>query len=367
MNNIEKDFIIEIIRFSTNKEKIEELIKSNKINWINLLGFVSYHRIAGLVYEKMNNINIRLLDFPVFFSTYMINQAQKCRNDYQLSEIKKISQKLNQSNIKHVFFKGSILNHTIFESGTRSSNDIDILINKDSIQATTKILNNLGYIQGKYNYKKNIIENFSDKELTLSLKLRGETCPFVKIVNEMTIKTIDIDLNFSIDWTPDYNQELIEEVLNNRIKIELDENNVIYSASIYDNIIELCTHLYKDMALIDIVKKRKVFDLYKFIDIYYYINLNYKNIDFNILKKRIAFFKTEKYVYFALRYLTEIFDDFKNKEITFLIKDLEKNITDDKILDTIFDQYNEDKKLLTTVKIKDRIFEYNIIDKYIGE
>ena len=56
MNNTEKDFIIEIIRFNTNKEKIEELIKSNKINWINVLGFISYHRIAGLVYEKMNNM-----------------------------------------------------------------------------------------------------------------------------------------------------------------------------------------------------------------------------------------------------------------------------------------------------------------------
>ena len=80
MNNTEKDFIIEIIRFNTNKEKIEEFIKCNKINWINVLGFISYHRIAGLVYEKMNSVNIRLLDFPVFFSTYMINQSQKCRN-----------------------------------------------------------------------------------------------------------------------------------------------------------------------------------------------------------------------------------------------------------------------------------------------
>jgi len=285
MNNTEKDFIIEIIRFNTNKEKIEELIKSNKINWINVLGFISYHRIAGLVYEKMNNINIRLLDFPVFFSTYMINQAQKCRNEYQLNEIKKISQKLEQNKIKYVFLKGSILNHTVFESGTRASNDIDILINKDSIETATKILNNLGYTQGKYNYKQNIIENFNDNELQESLKLKGETCPFVKIANETAIKTIDADLNFSLDWTPNYNQELIDEVLNNRIKIELDENNIIYSASIYDNIIELCTHLYKDMALIDIVKKRKVFDLYKFIDIYYYIKNNDTEVScFNIYK-----------------------------------------------------------------------------------
>lgn len=367
MNNTEKDFIIEIIRFNTNKEKIEELIKSNKINWINVLGFISYHRIAGLVYEKMNSINIRLLDFPVFFSTYMINQAQKCRNEYQLNEIKKISQKLEQNKIKYVFLKGSILNHTIFESGTRASNDIDILINKDSIETVTKILNKLGYTQGKYNYKQNIIENFNDNELKESLKLKGETCPFVKIANETAIKTIDVDLNFSLDWTPNYNQELIDKVLNNRIKIELDENNIIYSAGIYDNIIELCTHLYKDMALMDIVKKRKVFDLYKFIDIYYYININYKSINFNTLKEKIILFGAEQYVYFALEYLSKIFNDFKSEEIVSLMEYLRKIIRNSEMLDTVFDQYNGNKRLVTTLDIRDRIFEYNIIDKYRGE
>ena len=170
-----------------------------------------------------------------------------------------------------------------------------------------------------------------------------------------------------MDWTPKYNQSKIKEILKNRIKINIDDKNAVYSASIYDNIIELCIHLYKDSALIDIVKKRKVFDLYKFIDIYYYININYEDIDFSILKNKILSFKAEEYVYFALKYLTEIFEDFNTKEITALIKQLQKYITNNKILDTIFDQYNEKNKLITTTKIKERIFEYNIINKYKGE
>ena len=189
----------------------------------------------------------------------------------------------------------------------------------------------------------------------------------MKIANETAIKTFDVDLNFSLDWTPNYNQELIDEVLNNRIKIELDENNIIYSANIYDNIIELCTHLYKDMALMDIVKKRKVFDLYKFIDIYYYINLNYKSINFNTLKEKIILFSAEQYVYFALKYLSEIFNDFKSEEILSLMEYLQKIISNSEILDTVIDKYNENKRLVSKLDIRDRIFEYNIIDKYRGE
>ena len=114
MNKIEKEFIIEILKYNANEDKIIALINNNSINWVNILGFISYHRIAGLIYEKMNNINIRLLDFPVFFSTYLINQAQQIRNYYQLEEIKNISKNFNRNNIEYIFLKGSILNHTIF-------------------------------------------------------------------------------------------------------------------------------------------------------------------------------------------------------------------------------------------------------------
>lgn len=367
MNAIEKELIVEILKFKTDNKKIENLIKKNDINWPDILGFISYHRIAGLVYEKMNSINIRLLEYPVFFSTYMINQAQKIRSDKQLEEIKKISQKFNEYNIKHIFLKGTILNQTVFKPGSRASNDIDILISKKSINKATTVLKKLGFVQGKYNYKKNIIEKYSDEELKESLIKKGETCPFIKKTNESTIKTIDVDLNFSLDWTPDYNQSVIDDILNNGSRLIIDNKYTICSANIYDNLIELCIHLYKDMALIDIVKKRKIFDLYKFIDIYYFINTYYDKIDFYELELEIKKFNAQKYVFFALKYLIEIFDDFSQKNILLLLNKLEENINDKKILDTIFDQYDPNNRLISNSNLKERIFKYNIINEYKGE
>ena len=367
MSDNEKKLILEMIKYNINEEKIIKLISDNNINWINVLGFISYHRIAGLIYEKINKINIRLLEFPVFFSIYMINQAQKERNDYQLSEIKKIAQELNKRKIKYIFLKGSILNNTIFNPGTRASNDIDILINSNSINNATEALKKIGYVQGKYNYKKNTIEKFDNAQIETSIKTRGETCPFVKTVNAIGLKTLDVDLNFSIDWTPNYHSKLIDEILENRIAIQIDNITTIYSANVYHNIIELCTHLYKDMALIDIIKKRKVFDLYKLIDVYYYICTNYNKIDFTILKNEIKLFNAEKYVFFALKYLSELFDDFNSKEIIDLMHYLETKVNNLEVLNTIFDQYNTESKLSTTLNLKDRIFEYDVIKKYNGE
>ncbi|MBR5662323.1 MAG: nucleotidyltransferase family protein [Bacilli bacterium] len=363
MNNIEKELILEVFKYEPDELKIKEYVTSGSINWPLVLGFVSYHRIAGLFYERFSKINVRLLDYPVFFSTYMVNQSQKIRSELQLDEIKKISCVLDKNHIKHIFLKGSVLNQLIYEPGSRASNDIDILVNKDSINKVTKILKNIGFIQGKYNYKTNTIEPFSEDELKESIIKKGETCPFVKVSNNLTIKTIDVDVNFSLDWDPNYDTNIINTILDSRIKIDID-NDSIYSANMYYNLIELCAHFYKDMALLDIVSKRKVFDLYKVLDIYYLIKKFYKNINFTELEKTISYTNSYDFVYFTLINISSLFNDFETKEITQLLKKIENRISSKNIINTIFDQYNTRIKYVTSKNIIDRFFSYNVLELY---
>lgn len=358
----EKKVILEILKYNPDNNLIE-LLNSKDINWITVLGYLTYHRVAGLAYERINNINVRLLDYPFFFTTYMINQAQKIRTIEQANWIKKISNQLIKHNIKHVFLKGSVLNNTLYSFGSRASNDIDILINKSSILKVTKILNELGFVQGKYDYKNSIIKEFSAEEKNKSVDTIGEIAPFIMISNNPTIKTIDVDVNFSLDWNPNFNEETIDYFLDNRIMIN-NGNGPIYSLNYYHNFIELCIHLYKDSSLIDIIKKRKVLDLYKFIDIYYYIKEYFEFIDINEMYEEILKFKLEKYIYFALYYITNIFPDSKTDKTNYLMKKLKIN---DDVLNTIFDQYHPDIKMTTNTTVIDRIFSYDLINQYRGE
>ena len=354
---IEKKIIIELLKYE-NDNKVLALMKYNP-NWIEILGFLTYHRLAGLTYEKIKSLNVRNFDYPVYLNTYMINQSQKIRAYEQNKWINIISNELNKENIKYVFLKGAILNNVLFEYGSRVSNDIDILIEKKSIPIITDVLNKLGFVQGKYNYKTKTIRKFTKKEIEESILTRGETAPFVKKTNMPEIETIDIDINFSIDWKPTDN-EIVNDFLNNRIINVKNDNIPIFSLNHYHNFIELCIHLYKDCSLIDIVKKRKVLDLYKFVDIYYYLKKYEIEINMDTLYEIIKKYKLEKYIFFALKYITEIFQDIKNDEIENLLKKIEKNDT----LNTIYDQYNPSIKMKTNEKIIDRIFSYNVIDKY---
>ena len=197
----EIEVILELLKYKN--IDFEKILSQKNINWMNILGFLSYHRVAGLAYEKIKEIGVRSFDYPFYLTTSMINESQKIRSLEQNYWINKISNAFKKAKIQHVFLKGTILNNTIYEYGSRVSNDIDILINKDSINDATIVLNNLGFVQGKYNYKTKEIIKFTEDEILNSLNTRGETAPFVLKTNNKFAETIDVDLNFSIDWYPD--------------------------------------------------------------------------------------------------------------------------------------------------------------------
>lgn len=358
--NKEQKIIIELLKYNDDSINNELVLKNTDINWINILGYLSYHRIAGLAFEKINKIGARSFDYPFYLTLYMINSAQKQRTIEQNKWINIIAEKLDQQKIDYVFLKGAILNNTIFKYGERVSNDIDILVKKESINKLENIFNSIGFIEGKYDYSSKKIIEFTNFEKNSSILSRGEMAPFVIKNDNDFIETINLDINFSIDWLPD-NNDIVNYFLKNKIKVKKYDGKSVYSLNYNDNLIELCVHFYKDASLIDIIKKRKILDLYKFIDIYYFIKIYNNNFDINQLYNEIKKYKLEKYVYFSLFYVISIFPDCNSKKIRKLMRMIKQ---DKRELNTIFDQSNESIEMITKTTIKNRIFQYNILKKY---
>ena len=186
----------------------------------------------------------------------MIYESQSIRTNIQKEQIKIISSKLCEANIKHAFLKGSILSSILYSEGARTSNDIDILVSKRSILKVKELLSGLGFLQGKYDYKNNIINEVGQDELDKSLDTRGEMFPFVKILNKWTVKTVDVDINFSLNCESVSLENYVDYFLDQRITIIMDKDNSIYSLAEEHMFVHLCSHLYKDAVFIDIVTKR---------------------------------------------------------------------------------------------------------------
>jgi len=360
----EHNTVLELVKYGNKKiDKLLEVLDDKTTNWIEVLGYLCYHRVGGLAYEIMNSIDVRKLDFPVFFTIYMIHESQGVRTNLQKEYIKIISSKLCEANIKHVFLKGSVLSSTIYPIGARASNDIDILISKKSILKTKNVLNDLEFLQGKYDYKKNEINKAEQEALTESLNTRGEMFPFIKIINEKTLKTIDVDVNFSLDWTPDSSDGAVDYFLEERILIPVGGDFSIYSLKEEHLFIHLCNHLYKDAVILDIVKKRKVLDLYKFVDIYTFIQKYFDQINVEKIYTDSMKYGFDKNVFFTLKYVSVIFPDILEiSNVSLLLKKF--NYVDDKVMKEIFDQYHPENKLIDNGDLIDRLFSYDIVNKY---
>jgi len=362
----EYNAVLEIVKFGNKQKETDKLLavlEDKTLNWIEILGYLCYHRVAGLAYEIINAVNIRKLDFPVFFAIYMIHQSQSIRTELQKEYIKSISLALREANIEHVFLKGSVLSSTIYPIGTRAFNDIDILVLKKSIQSVKKVLYELGFLQGKYDYKNGVVDKFDQDTITQSINTRSEMAPFVKIVDDKTIKTIDVDVNFSLDWKPDGSDESVNNFLSERVLVPFDSNFSIYSLKKEHLFIHLCSHFYKDSALIDFVKKRKVLDLYKFVDIYTFIQTYFEEIDIERIFNDSLKYGFDKHVFFTLNYTTKVFPDMLTiKNVDSLYQ--KYNYINDDVMTVIFDQYNSEIKMKDKSSLVDRLFSYDIIKNY---
>lgn len=360
----EHNAVLELVKYGNKKiDKLLEVLDDKTLNWIEILGYLCYHRVSGLAYEIMNSIDVRKLDFPVFFTIYMIHESQGIRTNLQLEYIRIISSKLCEANIRHVFLKGAVLSHTIYPVGARASNDIDILISKETILEVKELLNDLGFLQGKYDYKKDVVNEADQDTLTRSLNTRGEMFPFIKIINGRTIKTVDVDVNFSLDWRPNSSNGVVDYFLDERVLVSTENIFSIYSLKEEHLFIHLCSHLYKDAVILDIVKKRKVLDLYKFVDIYIFIQKYFDNINIEKIYEDSVKYGFDEHVFFTLNYVTEIFPELL--EVTNVCSLINKlNYMNNDIMGIIFDQHNPDNKMRSKDSLVNKLFSYDIIKNY---
>lgn len=151
--------------------------------------------------------------------------------------------------------------------------------------------------------------------------------------------------------------------MNERVLNSVDDNISFHSLKEEHFFIHLCNHFYKDSVLVDIVKKRKVLDLYKFVDIYTFVQANFKKISPEKIFQDSVKYGFDRHVFFTLNYTAKVFPDIlavKNVDILYQ----KYNYLNDDVMAVIFDQYNPGTKMKDEGSLIDRLFSYNIIKNY---
>ena len=239
--------------------------------WYEVLGFLTANRVFGLFYLRAKKSGIYL---PSKIEKILCDgyRAQFRRVTFMRGETAALSKALRKFGAEHIFLKGSVFTaqndaDAIYKDGERISNDIDILVKPNGIEAVCAALGEAGYIQGQYDYAGGRIIPYPRLEILKRRLTRGETAPFIKLTGNRELPFVEADVNFSLGNEPSEHRALLETMIDTRVLC--CGKTTLYRAESELLFLHLILHQYKESSLYFSVQRGKTLDLYKLADIYY--------------------------------------------------------------------------------------------------
>lgn len=299
---------------------IKELVKRYDMDWSAFLGCTLLNRVNGVVYRNIKDI-ANIPKYVKYFLQIAYYEQQE-RTRLHQGEINKISEVFEKENIRYAFLKGAVLNTIFYQIGDRISNDTDMMVDVNDIEKVTKILQNLGYIQGEVREGK--LYSATKKELLFARLNTYEIVPFNKPVDERYLPFHEVDINFRL--SNDDTQESASVMLQNTIVLNNTEYN-IRTLSLEYFLVFLCIHHYREATMIFKIVSGNDLTLYKFMDIHFLISSKYGEINWEQLLEICIALGRQKDVYYTLYYTEKLYpntlddailDKFKPENVDFL-------------------------------------------------
>ena len=323
----------------------ESLLKASSPH---VLGQLFFNRMTGVAYGVLQQEG--LLDKVNREFRNSLKNAYKInidRNESYFWCVQNVSNALSGCEDKYAMLKGAYLCR-YYPIGYRTSNDIDLLVKPKDVTEIGEALLKAGFKQGYIRNER--FEAATRKEIIESKMTKGETVPYIKEINYPSIKYLEVDVNFSLDYKPG-ETGIIEEMIKNSRVEEIVELRV-RTLRDDDFFIHLCCHLYKEATTMPWIKNSRDMTLYKFCDIYTLINDINKD-EVNFLYKRAYSVGLEKICAFAIIYTDELFD-FKNKYAVSIAKEILKS--DPEFLNVVLSPKDKKKFIYTQKDIFKRFF-----------
>lgn len=293
----------------TEIKEVKELLESD-LYWPEVYRIAIKNRVIGLAYHNLERLKLSYLVPSKYRRNGMFyTLGNGMRNKSLIMEYKNIIKKMNDEGIKCAPLKGVFLVPNLYENyGSRDMNDVDILINRKDSKKVLKIMEELGYLQGRFNQEINDIENYTKEKKMLWKMKMNNLCPFVKKSGSEYHKYYKFDFSFNLDL--DITVDPVQEMLDGA-----DEIDGMHYLKPKDFFLHLCCHLYKEATNAEWIYINSDINLIKFCDVREYIQ---QKMDKTSLKESVNFAKEyglEKAIYFTVFYLKELYNDGYEDEV----------------------------------------------------
>jgi hypothetical protein len=314
-----EQLILSLCQFRTPNTAAIRTAFTESPNLPYILGQLLFHRVGGIALNTLEQCALLLnLNREFRNPLQMLHTASVLRTESFLLALESLGEILADVNFAFALLKGSYLVQR-YPLGTRTSNDIDVLIERKNVGAISKLLLANGFTQGFL--RGGVFTPATRAEIIFAQMNKGETVPFVKCVDLPQMPYLEIDLNFSLGFGGAKDGAVVGDLLSRtEPRIETSRGNLPTLAPA-DFLIHLCAHLYKEATTWHWVQAGRDLSLYKFVDIYVFIT-DFLNADFAAqLAERIAALGLEKECAYTFIYTRALFA-LENQNLDALIQSI---------------------------------------------
>jgi hypothetical protein len=300
---------------------LKEIVECQELNWAEVVYQAVTHRTLNMLCYNLKKYGLFAAREPEF--KRLCNSQWSVygeRNKFYLDRLSEIMKEFEKVNLVVPILKGNLLASVVYpEIEARVFNDLDLIMKLDDVNILTKVLEDLGYVQGEFNEDTQVIVEATRKVKLLQQMNSHEIQEFLKKSDNNFAKIIEVDVNHDILWKGNCPYKVdTRDLIKRAVPIEF--NGVKgYMLDYIDNIIQLSCHLYKEATLMIYIDGIKDLKIYKFADLYMYIKKYFSNIDWKLLIERVKEYNLDKVVYYNFYYIElmfgEIIPEFVNEAL----------------------------------------------------
>ena len=142
-----QSLLLDCLKFSSESIPPDRFSTLTSENWKDFLALAADQRVRSILYHRIKQQKIISL-FPenIIQNLSQANKNTTTLNLFLISELNEIAKTLKENNITLIVLKGLYLASQVYENiSLREMNDIDLLVKKEEIFESLRILDDLGY------------------------------------------------------------------------------------------------------------------------------------------------------------------------------------------------------------------------------
>ena len=290
-----------------------------------ILGQLLFNRVGGNAYHALRESEfLKSINREFRNPLKMIYEASVARTESFLKSEEMLGEIFKNADFPFALLKGALLSR-IYPIGLRTSNDFDVLINQQDVQKITDLLIANGFKQGFL--RNDSFTPATRSDIIFAKMNKGETVPFVKRIDLPHMTWLEIDVNFSLDFKATQENDVVRDFLSRTEKSINLENGALPTLSRADFLIHLCAHLYKEATTLHWVNVQRDLSLYKFSDIYLFLDLYLDEPFVDELVETVLKYDLKDESYYTFYYTRELFS-LNNPLLDSLIEKIKPDNTD---------------------------------------